>query len=373
MALLILAACSCGLAALPALMFLNNLRHFRPAPPPRPGPPPRLAVLIPARNEEHNIGHALETVLAGEGVDLEVIVLDDHSDDRTAEIVREVAGGDDRVRLESAPPLPEGWCGKQHACAVLAGITERDILVFMDADVRLTPDALARTAAFLDDSGAQLVSGFPEEITASLAEKLVIPLLHFVLLGFLPMGWMRRSTHPRYSAGCGQLMAVRRGAYEKAGGHAAIRSSRHDGIELPRAFRQAGFHTDIFDATDIASCHMYGSFSEVWHGLAKNATEGLGAPARIVPFTVLLLGGQVMPVVLLAVALLVGAAVLPVALSALALFLAYLPALVAVPRFGEPLTGALLHPVGVSLLMTIQWYALVRGLLGRRSAWKGRT
>ncbi|MFO7956070.1 MAG: glycosyltransferase family 2 protein [Candidatus Brocadiia bacterium] len=373
MTLLILAICACVLAAIPALMFLNNLRHFRPAPPQPPGPPPRLSVLIPARNEEDNIGPALETVLASKGVDLEVIVLDDHSEDGTARIVRDFAETNEEVRLEAAPPLPPGWCGKQHACAALAELATRDILVFMDADVRLRPDALARTIAFLEESGADLVSGFPEEVTSTLAEKLIIPLLHFILLGFLPMGWMRSSTRPWYSAGCGQLFATRREAYRKAGGHAAIRASRHDGVTLPRAFREVGLKTDIFDATDTAVCHMYGSFAEVWHGLAKNATEGLGAPSRIVPFTVLLLGGQVMPAVLLPLAVLSGAGTLVLVLSVLAVGLSYLPPLVAVPRFGEPLSGGLLHPVGVALLVAIQWYALTRKLLGRPVGWRGRS
>lgn len=373
MMLTIVAACAFGLAAIPALMFLNNLRHFRVAPPIPSGPPPRVSVLIPARNEERNIGPALNAVTASEHVVLEVIVLDDHSEDRTAEIVRNIGATDSRVRLETAPPLPDGWCGKQHACAVLSGIATQDILVFMDADVRLRPDALARTVAFLDESGAALVSGFPEGITITPAEKLVIPLLHFILLGFLPIGWMRRSVKPWYSAGCGQLFAARRTPYEEVGGHGAIRSSRHDGLTLPRVFRAAGYRTDIFDATDIASCRMYGSLVEVWEGLAKNATEGLGAPGRIVPFTFMLLGGQVLPAFILPVSLLQGAAWPAVLLSALALAFAYVPALVAVSRFGRPLSGALLHPVGVALLVAVQWHALVRQLLHRPAAWKGRT
>jgi hypothetical protein len=283
-----------------------------------------------------------------------------------------MAEDDGRLRLESAPPLPPGWCGKQHACSVLAGLATHDILVFMDADVRLAPDALARTVAFMDQSGAPLVSGFPAEITETWGEKLLIPLLHFVLLGFLPMGWMRNSTRPWYAAGCGQLFAARRDAYREAGGHAAIRQSRHDGITLPRAFREAGFRTDVFDATDVAACRMYGSFGEVWHGLAKNATEGLGAPGRIVPFTVMLLGGQVAPAVLLPLAALLGAGPLTLALAALGLGFVYLPALIGVPRFGDPLSGALLRPVAVAVLVVLQWYALTRQVLGRPAAWKGR-
>ena len=92
-------------------------------------------------------------------------------------------------------------------------------------------------------------------------------------------------------------------AYDRSGGHAAIRATLHDGIKLPRAFRAPGFKTDLFDATDLAACRMYRTAGEVWLGLAKNAGEALAAPAMIVPMTPILLGGQVLPVILLALAL----------------------------------------------------------------------
>ncbi|MBC8165156.1 MAG: glycosyl transferase, partial [Bryobacteraceae bacterium] len=156
------------------------------------------------------------------------------------------------------------------------------------------------------------------------------------------------------------------------GGHAAIRETLHDGIRLPRAFRVAGFRTDIFDATDLASCRMYRSASEVWSGLAKNAVEGIGAPSRIIFFTTVLGAGQILPFLLCglaAVGLLQGAA-LPIAV--VAVFLSLYPRLVAAVRFRQPFVFALLHPFGVGMLLLLQWYALARYLLRRPSSWKGR-
>ena len=230
-------------------------------------------------------------------------MLDDHSDDRTAAIVEELAEADDRVRLVSAPELPAGWCGKQHACWVLAREARHPLLVFLDADVRLAPDALARMAAFLSASGADLASGIPRQETGTLLEKLEIPLIHFILLGFLPIRRMRKSRRPSFSAGCGQLFIARADAYHQCGGHGAIRETFHDGIRLPRAFRAAGFKTDLFDATDLATCRMYRNAREVWYGLAKNAGEALAAPGMIVPMSLILLGGQVLPLVLLLLSL----------------------------------------------------------------------
>ncbi len=368
------AAIALVLAAVPAILFLRNLQRYLPPPaPPSDADAPEISLLIPARNEEASIRGSVEAALASEGVRLEVIVLDDHSEDATAEIVREIAARDDRVRLESAPPLPDGWCGKQHACAVLAGLASHPVMAFVDADVRLRRQGLASAAALLGASGADLISGVPRQETGTLPEKMLIPLIHFVLLGFLPIGRMRACRHPAYGAGCGQWFVVRREAYERAGGHGAIRESLHDGIRLPRAFRAAGLITDLFDATEAATCRMYRGAAETWRGLAKNAVEGLAAPGTIVPATMILFGGQVLPAALciagLAGLLSPGAA----ALAGLALAASYLPRVAAVIRFRQSLVGALLHPVGMLVFLLIQWYAFCGWLLGRPAAWKGRS
>jgi hypothetical protein len=369
---LLLPGVALGLAAVPASLFLINLAIYRRTQkltgvtPPLP----RVSVLIPARNEENSIGAAVESVLANREVDLEVIVLDDRSEDRTAEIVRALAQRDPRVRLVSGMPLPAGWCGKQFACHTLAGHARHDWLVFMDADVRLQPDALGRMVQFMKANGAALGSGVPRQITETFLERLLLPLIHFVLLGFLPMWRMRESTKPGYAAGCGQLFIAQREAYEAVGGHAMVKASLHDGIKLPRAFRRAGFRTDLFDATDLAACRMYRNAGEVWRGLGKNATEGLGSPQLIGPMTSLLFGGQVLPFVLLPLAVARGGVFL--ALTLAAMVLAWLPRFAAAKPFQQPLLGALLHPLGVTLLLVIQWQALFRKLTGAPMNWKGR-
>jgi hypothetical protein len=328
--------------------------------------------LIPARNEARTIRTAIEAALHSQHVTLEVLVLDDDSTDATAQIVRDIAARDARVRLLPGPPLPPGWCGKQHACAVLAAHTAQPLLAFLDADVRLAPQGLARLAAFLDASGAALVSGLPRQETGSLLERLLMPLMHFLLLGFLPLRGMRRSRHPAYGAGCGQLFMARRQAYMYAGGHAAIRTSLHDGLTLPRAFRTAGLPTDLCDATTVATCRMYRSAREVWHGLAKNATEGLAQPALLGPATALLFGGQVLPVILCGLGAFGQLSSWACGLAVLGLAAAYYPRLRAVRRFEQSWLGALLHPLGSLIFLVLQWYAWTRAVCGRPATWKGR-
>ena len=167
------------------------------------------------------------------------------------------------------------------------------------------------------------------------------------VLGFLPFAGMRFSRSPAFAAGCGQLFVARRTAYRRMGGHAAIRSSRHDGVTLPRAFRRAGYSTDLCDATGVAECRMYRSAGEVWRGFAKNAGEGMASPAAIGPWTLLLAGGQVLPPVLLAVALLAGQTT-AAAWAAGACLLAWGTRTLLAARFGQSWLGAALHPAGVA-------------------------
>jgi glycosyltransferase involved in cell wall biosynthesis len=358
--MLMVAIASLICALVPAVIFANNRRLYRePRRGAKAGPP--ISVLIPARDEEIGIGAAVASVMANTGATFEVLVGDDGSTDRTAEIAR--AAG---AKVIAIPALPAGWCGKQHACAVLARHASHPVLVFLDADVRLAPDALARMGAFLDESKVDLASGFPRQETGTILENLLIPQILFVLLGFLPLRRMRRSRHAAYGAGCGQLFIARRAAYEAAGGHARIRATLHDGLKLPRLFRAAGFTTDLFDATNLATCRMYRTNRDVWRGLLKNATEGLGAPSTIIPMSVILLLGQAAPWCLIWTS---GPAC---RLGWLALAFSLIPRFAGRSRFYQSGWNMLLHPVGVLLLVFIQWQALAKSWCGLAPRWRGR-
>jgi len=348
------------LAAAPLLLGLDNLRRYR-TPAPAAGRP-AVSVLIPARNEAANIADAVAAVLASTGVDLELLVLDDGSTDATPDILRAIA--DPRLRVLQGAGLPSGWCGKQHACAKLAEQARHDLLVFVDADVRLAPDALTRMAGFMERRDVSLASGFPRQITKTWSESLLLPLIHFLLLGYLPIVQMDRSASPGLGAGCGQLFIARRAGYDRAGGHAAIRASLHDGLTLPRAFRRAGQQTGLFDASHFATCRMYTNAAQVWEGLTKNATEGMAKPIALPVWTLILAGGQVLPLILLFTA--------PSWPACLALACGIGFRLILSARFHQPIISALLHPFGVAALLILQWVALLRAAAGHKTTWRGR-
>lgn len=390
-------------AATPALLTLVNLREYRDPPPARfSGLLPAITVVVPARNEEAGIVACAKSVLASTGITLHVLVLDDSSTDRTAWLMRQIASTDSRLRLVPVDRLPDGWNGKQHACWQGARAASTPLLCFLDADVRLQPQALARMATLLvygdtrrsasnpGTTAAALVSGFPWEQTGTPLEWLLLPLIHFVLLGLLPMPLLRTTTKPGFAAGCGQFLLVDRAAYFACGGHAAIRETMHDGLRLPRLLRTHGHATRLADLTTLARCRMYTSAGATWNGLAKNATEGLAAPAAIVPMTLLLGLGQVVPLPLLALAVvrLVQRAnpasstrqpqtttrdLACVVFAASAVALSYLPRVVQQKRFRHDSRSTALHPIGVATLLVLQWTAFGRKLLRRPAAWKART
>ncbi len=343
-------------------MVIRNLALYTP-PAPAEGPA-SVSVLIPARNEEANIAQAVGCALAATGVAVEVVVLDDGSTDRTPEILRSIA--DPRLRVAPGSPLPPGWSGKQYACSQLAAMATHELIVFVDADVRLAPDALGRMAGFMQRHQAVgLASGFPRQVTRTWSEVLLLPLIMFLLLGYLPLFMMRRSGSPAFGAGCGQLFIARREAYFRAGGHGAIRASLHDGLTLPRAFRRAGITTDLFDASGLATCRMYTSAAQLWEGLTKNATEGMAKWRALPVWTVILGGGQVLPVALLLTPWF--------RIAALSLILSIGTRMVLAAWFRQNVWSALLHPLGVAALLVVQWSALLRAARGVRATWRGRS
>ena len=279
-------------------------------------------------------------------------------------IVREAASQDIRVRLVESAPLPDGWCGKQFACHQLAQVAKHDLLLFLDADVRLGRDAIARLNAFLYQSHADLVSGLPWQETESFAERLVIPLIHFLLLGYLPLSAMRTFRHAAWAAGCGQLFLTRRGANTIAPAD-TLRFDIHCMTASPCRARfaepDAGPISAMRPTSPTAACTA--PAANFGQDCPRTLTKGSGSPVGIVPWTAILLGGQVLPWAMVASSTVA---------AGIVLLANYSMRLDAAWRFRQSWIGALLHPIGIVLLMAIQWSAPVRRMIGRPIGWKGR-
>jgi len=380
-------------AVQPLALGVVNMRRYAPAPPlgevAERTRAVRVAVCVPARNERENIEACVRSILASREVDVRAYVYDDESTDGTGEIVARLAAEDPRVIVVPRRPLPAGWNGKQHACFRMAehGLGRDAALewfLFTDADVRFEPDAVARALGVAlgvgRAQGSALVSTVPREITGSVGEMTLVPLIHFVLMSYLPIGRMRATLDPAASAACGQFILVSRGAYRAAVGgdagsdnygHGAFKASMHDGVKFPRAVRRAGLRTDLFDGTESVSCRMYRGFGQTWRGFAKNAFEGLGSMGLLLFITVYHGLGQMLPwlVVLLGLATGVWMAGAWLAVGAIAASL-LLRCLLA-RRFRQSLLNVPLHPVSMVMLSAVQWWSLWLDRTGRRG-WKGR-
>ena len=373
---------SLGASAFVSVMFLVNLLFFRKAvrSPKSAGianasPPDSydVSVLIPARNEALRIGPLLDSVLASEGVSCDLCVLDDESQDGTDAIVEAYSKKYPNVRLLKGTSVPAGWSGKQFACYQLAQQAKYEELVFLDADVALTKDALRRAIMQRRRTRADLLSGFPRQRVITIGEQLLIPLIHVILLCFLPFALMRWTRMTGAAAGCGQFFLTTKRAYEQCGGHGAIRQSLHDGIMLPRAYRMSGLKTDLFDASDVAHCRMYTSFPETWSGLMKNANEGFAKMPLLPIMTVLMLMAFVGPL-LSAVALWLNLISEDFAIPIIAAFvLSYLPRVLCCLKFDRAWLACMLNPASIILFLIIQWIALIRKSQGKGVKWRQRS
>ena len=259
-----------------------NVRLLRRPPSPAPEARHGVSVLLPLRNEAHRLESCLRALLAQRGVaDMEIVVLDDGSTDGTAAVVSAVADTDPRVRLVTGVEPPDGWLGKPHACHQLSrhARPSADVLVFVDADVVLAPDAIAAATAQLDDTGLDLVCPYPRQITGTAGERLVQPLLQWSWLTFLPLRTAERSPRRSLAAANGQFLAVRRVVYERAGGHASVRDQVLEDIALLRAVKSVGGSGTVTDGTAIATCRMYESWDELRDGYTKSLWAAFGSPA----------------------------------------------------------------------------------------------
>jgi hypothetical protein len=323
-----------------------------------------VALLVPARDEATRIAECLRSLQAQQGVpDLEIVVLDDGSTDATAEIVRTVAGHDPRIRLVAGRPLPDGWLGKPHACAQLAALTDAEVLVFVDADVVLTPHAVAAVLTLM--RRFDLVSAYPRLVTRTPAERLIQPLLPWLWLTFLPLRAMERPSRPSLVAAGGQFLAVTRAGYERCGGHAAVRDAVLEDLALARALVRRARPISLVDASALARCRMYESWDQLRSGYTKSLWAAGGTPAATVALVALVVGVYFGPV-------------LAVALPGwpLACGIAYLLSVTgrivsAAATRGRIWPDCLAHPIAVAVLA----FLAVSSVVGHRRgtlSWKGR-
>ena len=240
---------------------------------------PFVSILVPARNEEKSIAACVQPLLEQDYLDYEVIILDDNSEDRTAELLNSFE--DPRLRWIKGKPLPHGWAGKNWACHQLYQIAKGDYFIFTDADTVHKPEALSCVVAAVQHAKAGFASFMPRQLVDTAAEKLIVPVINWAIFFYLPLILAYKLPFPFLSAAVGQFIIFSRSAYEKSGGHAAVKVKINEDLALARQVKSVGVKWALFNGRDLLSCRMYSDAKQVWHGFGKNLFSLTGY--RILP------------------------------------------------------------------------------------------
>ncbi len=355
---------------------LLNLKDLKKLPPVVSGLSPLVSVLVPARNEELTIGPCIRSLLAQDYGNFEIIVLDDGSTDRTAGELQSLAQSDhgSLLCILDGKELPDGWHGKAWACEQLGAEARGEMLLFTDADTVHAADSVRRAVAAMAASGADMLSLTPYQETGSFWERLIIPVMYFILLCYLPLRMVRKHSSGAFCFANGQFIMLRRSMYDRIDGHRAVRRNLVEDVWLCKAVKNAGGTVAVYNGTDTVSCRMYRNVHEIWQGFSKNLFAGLGyntaglfaliamtAVFYLVPYLFVfraLLLQDYSPALFL--------------LPCLQIVLAILIRLLIAVKLNQPFTGALLHGLSQMMLIALALNSFYLVRFGGGARWKGR-
>jgi glycosyltransferase involved in cell wall biosynthesis len=324
---------------------------------------PLVSVLIPARNEEANIQGCLVHVLNQSYANTEVIVLDDQSEDRTYAIVAEMQKGHPNLKLFRGKDLPQGWNGKNWACHQLAQKARGDIIIFVDADCLLAPWTLESALGMMERYQLALLSSFPTQNLNGVAGFLLVPVMDWLLLSFLPLRMVYLSPHKSFVAANGQFMAFVRKQYDAIGGHEGVADQVVEDMELARAIKTQGFRMMTALGGKTISCTMYTFFSDAIRGFSKNFFPGFNTtPLRFSCIIALFAFFYLAPFFF----------VFAYTSVLIPLGLIYLQRVIlAFTDRQNPIINALLHPLQMVFMIVVGINSM-HVAVGKKIVWKGR-
>ena len=318
-----------------------------------------VAVLIPMRNEIFNAAEVVASVQSSRNLqNWEFHVLDDGSTDGTSQVL-------DVQYLQriSGSQLPDGWLGKNWACHQLAHSTSAEYLVFVDADVRLHPDAIASSIALMQKLDWSFISPYPRQIAISFLERLIQPLLQWSWMSSVPLRIAERFGIPSMTIANGQFLIIKRGAYSAIGGHEAIKGEVLDDLQLVRTLVRGGFSGGVADGSHVASCRMYKNAGELIEGYTKSLWKAFGGIAGTIFTVALLISTQVIPLALGYAGYAIGwFAFMLIALS---------HGLSALKTKSAP-ANTFMHPLSILILIALIIESVRRKIRGELM-WRGRT
>ena len=325
---------------------------------------PLVSILIPARNEAARIGPTIRSILRQDYDQFELLILDDQSDDGTGEIVLRLTAGDRRCQLLAGALLPAGWLGKNWACHQLARAAQGELLLFLDADVILAPTALTAIVHEATRQPVDMLSIWPTQLLGSYSERLLVPLINFVILNYIAAPAIHFTPWPIFAAANGQCLLFRRDAYLGMQGHEAVRDNVLEDVALARHCKRRGYRLRLATGADQVSCRMYTGWPDIRDGFAKNLLAGYGNSPLA------LLGAGLLHWLLFVwpwLAALLGAGWAGLVVGLWGMGLRALTAW----RTATPVKDAVTLPLAVPVMSYIAWRSYRWWATGR-SQWKGR-
>ncbi len=236
-----------------------------------------ISVLIPARNEEKNIGNLLADLQKQNYQNIEILVFNDQSTDETGAVVKNLVKKDERIRLIQSNGLPEDWLGKNNACHNLAQHAKGKYLLFLDADVRVGNSIIQNSVSFAEKYKLGLLSIFPMQIMETLGEQCTVPNMNYILLSLLPLVLVRKTNFPSIAAANGQFMLFNAGIYKQTLPHQQMKNSKVEDIKIAQFYKQNNIKVACLVGNGSISCRMYRSFTDAVYGFSKNVIQFFGA------------------------------------------------------------------------------------------------
>jgi len=326
---------------------------------------PLVSVLVPVRNEEMTIEKCIAGLQNQNYTDLEILIYDDQSTDKSVEIVKKIADHDSRIKLIAGIELPKGWTGKNHACYQLSLHANGKILIFTDADNFYSPHAVRNTVAWMQKYNLQFLSAFPRQITDSWSEKLVVPIYDFFVYSMLPLWLTYSSPFPSLSAANGQWLAMTRTLYDQ-NGHKDVKSHIVEDTILARRAKKLGFKTLTSSGQGIVFGKMYHSWQQVLDGFTKNTFGLMEYKLGVfLFFQLMIITAFILPFIALFVPVMFYHMLIPI-------LMIFIIRSLLVIKFGHPFVETvLLAPLGMVLFVRISINSVLR-FYKRNVEWKGR-
>jgi len=333
-----------------------------------------VSVLVPARNEEKNIGRCLDSLLKQTYTDYRITVLDDQSTDGTWRIISDYATRyPDRVQAMRGEPLgDDGWLGKPHAMQQLGAAAQGEYLLFTDADTVHGPESLAWAVTNMEAHGSDFLSGYVQQDLGSLGEQCIVPATYIMSAMLLPLWLITLLPAPALSFAIGQVIMFRRTAFESVGGYASVRSTISDDLAIARELKRAGFREVFLDMRHHVRCRMYDGYSASFNGISKNIYDlARNRSLLFVAAITLLVGFVILPLALVPIQIFTGNTGITLSLFCVGLFLVAW-SLVLYDR-GLRWWTPFLYPVLFLHLLYMAWWSIAQAANGHGVVWKGRS